>query len=90
MEWRDVAMALVGIVMALIGFAVTMIKAEVARKADQSLLHGDMRRLDEHIADNTRRHGELSGDIGKLFSVVNDEKTDRLEAHIQLLTHLLP
>ena len=84
--WRDIAMAMGGIVMILIGFTISMIRTELARKADQSTVHNDRRRLDDHIADNIRQHGETSGYIGKLFSVVSDEKTDRLEAHIELLT----
>ena len=84
--WRDIAMAMGGIVMILIGFTISMIRTELARKADQSTVHNDRRRLDDHIADNIRQHGETSDYISKLFSVVSDEKTDRLEAHIELLT----
>ena len=84
--WRDIAMAMGGIVMILIGFTISMIRTELARKADKSTVDNDRRRVDDHMADNIRQHGETSGYISKLFSVVSDEKTDRLEAHIELLT----
>ena len=67
MEWRDVAMALLGLVSYLL-------KAELGRKAEASTLAATGRRVDDHPAN-----------ISELFSKVNNEKEDRLNAHITIL-----
>lgn len=74
MEWRDVAMSLLGILLSAVWWIVNSLKAELLTKVGHS----------DH--DETRRRvTDAERNVGTLFSKVHDEEVKRLNQHITVV-----
>ena len=87
--WRDIAMlsmsGVSAVLSVLIGIVAYLLKMELSRKADMSDVRNNTKLIEAHIIEYVRRHSEVTADVGNLYSKLADEKTDRLQAHIDML-----
>lgn len=77
MEWRDIAMVLIGVLSGVTMLLYSAIKERLESKADKDHVVEDRRRLTEHDAS-----------IGSLFSKLHDAEMDRSTMHLEIVKAL--
>ena len=74
MEWRDVAMLLLGILLSVVGWIVSNLKSELLNKTNNAEHNETVRR----VTDNEKN-------IGTLYSSIHDEEVERLKSHMDIV-----
>ena len=77
MEWRDIAMILIGVLSGVTMLLYAAIKERLESKSDK-----------DHVIEDRRRLNEHDSSIGSLFSKLHDAEMDRSKMHLEIVQAL--